>query len=144
MITEETQNVRNKTPGDRIAIENRVLLLFLGLLVIGVIGCFALRSLWMGSIFAHVGGVGIIGILSSLTGIIAKKKGYSYWKVFLIGLILPVCLGVIAVLLIEPISCGGSPSMGVALLLVIICSLIKRRDVNKRTVFMVLLVIAQM
>lgn len=130
--TEEKQNVQNKKPGDGITLEIRILLLFLGLLIIGVIGYFALRNLWIGSIFAHVGGLGVMGILGGLTGIIAKNKGYGYWKAFLPELILPILLGVIAVLLIPTFSCGGSPSLGVALLIVIVYSLIKRRDINKQ------------
>jgi len=130
--TEEKQNIQNKEPNLCITIENRILLLFLGLFIIGVIGYFALRNLWIGSIFAHVGGLGIIGLLGGLAGIIAKKKGYSYWKAFLLGLILPIFLGVMAVLLVEPSSCGGSPSLAAALLIVIIYSLIKRRDFNKQ------------
>jgi len=35
---EEKQNVQNKEPGNGIMIESRILLLFLGLLIIGVIG----------------------------------------------------------------------------------------------------------
>jgi hypothetical protein len=36
--TEENQNVQNKEPGNGIMIESRIFLLFLGLLIIGVIG----------------------------------------------------------------------------------------------------------
>ena len=86
--TEKKQNVQSKEPGDGVTVESRILLLFLGLLIIGVIGYFALRNLWIGSIFTHVGALGIIGLLGGLTGIIAKKKGYGYWKAYLLGFIL--------------------------------------------------------
>jgi hypothetical protein len=132
--TEAKQSVQNKEPGDRIKIDGRILLLFLGLLIIGIIGYFALRNLWIGSIFAHIGGLGIIGLLGSLTGILAKKKGYDYWKVFLLGLILPIFLGVIAVLLTQTYSCGGSVSLAAALFILIIYSFTKRKDANKQTV----------
>lgn len=108
-------------------------MLFLGLLIVGVIGYFTLHNLWISFIFAHVGGLGIIGLLGGLAGIMAKKKGYGYWNAFLLGFILPIILGVVAALLIQPISCGGSPSLGVALLIVIIYSLTKRRDIVKQT-----------
>ncbi len=127
------QNVQNKEPGTVITIENRIILLFLGLLIIGVIGYLTLRNLLIGSIFAHVGGLGIIGVLGGFVGIIAKNKGYDYWKAFLIGFILPIIVGFIAVLLVEPISCGGSPSLAAALIIVIIYSFTRRRDVNKQT-----------
>ena len=129
--TEDKQNIQNKESSNGIMIESRILLLFLGLLIIGVIGYLALRNIWIGSIFAHVGGLGIIGLLGGLTGIIAKKKGYGYRKAFLLGLIIPIFSGIIAVLPDEAFSCGGSPSLGVALLIVIIYSLIKRSDSNK-------------
>ena len=131
--TEEKQNVQNKEPGNGITRESRIHLLFLGLLIIGVIGYLAFRNLWTGSIFAHVGGLGIIGLIGGFVGIIAKKKGYDYWRAFILGFILPIILGVIAVLLVEPMSCGGSPSIAAALLIVIIYSFIKRRDVNEQT-----------
>ena len=129
--TEQKQNVQNKKSSNGIAIESKILLLFLGLLIIGVIGYFALRNLGINNVFAHIGGLGIIGLLGSLGGIIAKKKGYGYWKAFLFGLFLPILVGVIAVLL-TTFSCGGSPSLAVALLIIIIYSIIKRRDVNRR------------
>ena len=131
--TEQKQNVQNKEPGNGITIERRILLLFLGLLLIGVMGYLALPNLWIGSIFAHVGGLGIIGLLGGFVGIIAKKKGYGYWKAFLLGFILPIFLGIISVLLVEPISCGGSPSIAAALLIVIFYSFTKRRDINTQT-----------
>ena len=130
--TEEKQNIQNKKPGNGITLESRILLLFLGLLIIGVIGYFTLHNIGIHTVFAHIGGLGIIGLLGGLTGIIAMKKGYGYWKAFLLGLILPVLVGVIAVLLTQTFSCGGSPSLGVALLIVIIYSLIKRRSINKQ------------
>ena len=131
--TEDKQNVRNKEPGNGITIERMIFLLSLGFLIIGIIGYFALDNLLIGSIFAHVGGLGIIGLLGGFAGIIAKKKGYDYWQAFLLGFILPIFLGVISVLLVEPMSCGGSPSIAAALLIVIIYSFTKRRDFNKQT-----------
>ena len=128
--TEEERNVQPRAPGNGITIESRILLLFLGLLIIGVIGYFALSSAGTDSIFSHVGGLGIIGLLGGVTGIIAKKRGYDYLKAFLLGFVLPIVLGIIAVLLVEPMSCGGSISLGAALLIVIISSLTKRRNIQ--------------
>jgi len=128
--TEEKQYDQNKEPGGGITLESRIILLFLGLLIIGVIGYFSLGKFWIDSIFAHVGGLGIIGLLGGLAGIIAKKKGYDYWKAFLLVFILPIILGFIAVLLVQPMSCGGSVSLAVALIMVIIYSFTKRKDHN--------------
>ena len=131
---EEKQNVQNKESSNGITVESWIFLLFLGLLIIGVIGYFALRNLGINNVFAHIGGLGIVGLLGSLAGIIAKKKGYGYWKAFLFGLFLPILVGVIAVLLPQTFSCGGSPSLAAALLIIIIYSLIKRKNVNKQIV----------
>ena len=130
---EEKQNVQNKEPSNGITVESRIFLLFLGLLIIGVIGYFTLRNLAISDVFAHIGGLGIIGLLGGLAGIIAKKKGYDYWKAFIFGLFLPILVGVIAVFL-TTFSCGGSPSLAAALLIIIIYSLIKRKNVNKQIV----------
>jgi len=130
--TEEKQNILKRKPVNNIPLDGKVQLLFLGLLIIGVIGYFALRNLGINNVFAHIGGLGIIGLLGSLAGIIAKKKGYGYWKAFLFGLFLPILIGVIAVLLPQTFSCGGSPSLAAALLIIIIYSLIKRKNVNKQ------------
>ena len=132
--TEEKQNILKRKPVNNIPLDSKVQLLFLGLLIIGVIGYFALRNLGINNVFAHIGGLGIIGLLGSLAGIIAKKKGYGYWKAFLFGLFLPILMGVIAVLLPQTFSCGGSPSLAAALLIIIIYSLIKRKNVNKQIV----------
>jgi len=78
--TEEKQYDQNKEPGGGITLESRIILLFLGLLIIGVIGYFSLGKFWIDSIFAHVGGLGIIGLLGGLAGIIAKDL-----KVYLKG-----------------------------------------------------------
>jgi hypothetical protein len=127
---ERREDVQSGRPGNGLAVESRVLLFFLGLLIVGAIGYLALRGPLIGSIFAHVGGSGVIGLLAGLAGTIAKKKGFSYWKALLLGFILPVVLGVIAVLLVQSMSCGGSVSLVVALLIVIIYSVIRPRDPN--------------
>ena len=81
--------------------------------------------------FAHLGGFGIVGILGSITSIIATKKGYTYSKVLSLALILPILLGSIPVILFKPISCGGSISLAVAILMVLYYSVAKPKVANK-------------
>lgn len=131
--TDGKQNNQSKTSDNNIIMGGGILFLFLGLFVIGAVGYIAMHNPSMDLVFAHLGGLGIIGFLGDLTGIIAKKKGYSYWKVFGFGLFLPICVGVITVLMSEPFSCGGSPSLGAALLILVIYSFVKRRDVEIHT-----------
>ena len=129
----DKRNIQNKKSGNGIKMEIRILVLFLGLFVICIIGYFVFHDHSIRFVFAHLGGLGIIGLLGCLTGIIAKMKGYSYWQAFLFGLIIPIFFGVLAVLLFEPSSCGGSTSLGVALLILIIYTIIKRRKIKEQT-----------
>jgi len=106
--------------------------LFLGLLVISVIGYLTLRDLRVGFVFAHLGGFSIVGLFACLAGAVARKKNYSYWKAFLTGLVLPIIAGFIGVLVIFPpnpgLACGGSASLGVALLMVVFYSFVKKKN----------------
>ena len=95
----------------------RIPLVFTLLFLVSLIGYFSTESHLIKITFAHLGGLGIVGILGSIAGVIATKKGYTYLKVLSLVLILPILLGSIAVILFKPISCGGSISFAVALLL---------------------------
>ena len=102
-------------------------LLFLLLLIISILLYFSTDIHWVEITFAHLGAIGIIGLLSCGAGLIAMKKGYGYWKAFLIGIFAPVILGFGAVLLIQPGSCGGSVSLAVAILTLVTYSLLRGR-----------------
>lgn len=108
-------------------------LFFLGLLIISVIAYFTLRNLWIHFIFAHLGGFSIVGLFACLAGTIARKKNYSYRNAFLAGLILPIIAGFIGVLILFPpdptLACGGSATLIVALLIVVIYSFLKKKAV---------------
>jgi hypothetical protein len=120
---------------DGVYSERRLPLLFLGLLIISVIGYLTIRNLWVGFMFAHLGGFSIMGLFACLAGIIARKKNYSYRKAFLLGLFLPIILGLVGVLVIFPpnpeLACGGSASLGTALLVVVFYSALKKKEVIK-------------
>jgi len=111
---------------DGVFSEGRFPKLFLGLLIISIIGYILLRDFRVGFVFAHLGGLSIVGLFACLAGAIARKKNHSYWKAFLLGLFLPIISGLVAVLVIFPpnpgLACGGSASLGVALLTVIFYS----------------------
>jgi hypothetical protein len=133
--TEEKQNVIKKEPDGGITKESRILLFFLGLLFIGFLGYFALQNLWVRYIFAHIGGLGIIGLFGCWAGSVAKKKGYSYWKAFLFGFVFPVILGVFSVFLVRTLGgrgCGGIISIVAAILVVICYYFAKQKDVVKQ------------
>jgi hypothetical protein len=106
-------------------------LIFLLLLIVSIIGYFFSKNHWIEFTFAHLGGLFILGIIGYWSGIIAMKKGYDYWKAFLMGFFLPIIFGLMAVFLSTSISCGGSISLAVAVLIVLIYSLVKPRAVNE-------------
>lgn len=130
LIHEGKQNFpRIDTNGGNLR-EIKLLLLFLLLLIIGIVGYFISDSHWLNYTFAHGGGLGIVGILGCCAGIVAMKKGYNFWKTFLLGFVLPIILGFIAAFITQPIACGGTVSLVVAVLILIIYSLVQPRIVK--------------
>jgi hypothetical protein len=123
---EERQEFQKNEPRNWFTRERKVLFIFPGLLIISIIVYFTFDNLWTDFIFGHLGGLGIVGILGGFTAIIASRKGYSYWNVFLFGFIYPIIFGVFFAFVIYPLSCGGSVSIAVALLIVIFYSLVKK------------------
>lgn len=83
--TEEKQMVPKRESGNTISLESKLHLFFMGLLSISFVGYFALRKFWIGFIFGHLAGLSIMGFFGCLAGVIAKKKGFSYGRAFLIG-----------------------------------------------------------
>lgn len=115
----------------------KIFLFSLITLISGSIGYFAFWDHWIRYIFAHFAALGVIGFFSCLAGIIAARKGFSYKKAVFSGLFFPIILGIIAGYLLDPVgsaripsSCGGTVSLGVALIVVIIYIAIKARKAN--------------
>ena len=77
-------------------IPRKIPLIFTLLFLVSLIGYFSTESHLIEITFAHLGGLGIVGILGSIAGVIATKKGYTYLKVLSLVLILPILLGSIA------------------------------------------------
>lgn len=127
----QNQNYQKKEPSNDNPIEKKIPLLFLLVLIISIVGYFSSYIHWVEYTFAHIGGLSIVGLAGCCAGVIAKKKGYGYWKAFLIAFFLPIILGFIAGFLFQPIACGGSVSLAVAVLIVIIYSLVIPREVKK-------------
>ena len=125
---EEKQNLPQKESSKGIRIKKRIRLLFLTIFILGTVGYFSVDEHWIEYVFAHLGGLSIIGLFGCFAGAISTKKGYGYWKAFLIVFILPIIIGTIVVIIFRPISCGGSISLAVAILIVAIYSFVKRSD----------------
>lgn len=107
---------KKKESSDDFLKKRNVPLIFLLLLIVSIVGYFYTDSHWVEFIFAHLGGLFIIGLMGYFSGFIAMKKGYRSRNALLIGIIYPIVFGFIAAFLFEPISCGGSVSLGVAVL----------------------------
>jgi hypothetical protein len=125
------QIFRKKIPGEIGSLETRVFLIFTVVLVIGIIGYFSFRNTLTGYIFAHVGGLGILGLLAGLSGIIARKKNYSYHNTFLFSFFLPILLGLVVVGIVflsqGIVYCGGGVSLAVAVIILISILLFRKR-----------------
>lgn len=112
----------------------KILILSLILLVLGICGYVLVNNSLLKYIFAHVGGLGIISILSCLVGFTATRKGYSYWKAFAICLISSIMSGVVAAGIVNGMGgrgCGGSVSLATALIIILFYSLAKNVRLNK-------------
>ena len=110
-----------------------MLLVSLGLLIIGCIGYFSSpRGLLIFYVFAHLGALGLLGLFGSAAGVLARKKLRGYWTAFLLGSLLPIILGIVAVLAFwlgeeGHLYCGGSVSLAVATLVAVFYLLAKKK-----------------
>jgi hypothetical protein len=114
--------------------ENKLNLFLLGLLSASFIGFFALRTHWVGLIFAHTAALSILGFFGSSAGSIAKKKGYHFWAAFRLGFFLPLILGIFAAFLFVPedrshlpLTCGGWVSLATGLVIVIVYTFLRKK-----------------
>ena len=97
----------------------------LGMTVIGLGGGYVLADGPLEFALYHIGGLGSIGLLACASAAIARGRGYSYWRAWLIAVLLPVILGFVAAYIgspgrswIRPEVCGGSASLGTGLILI--------------------------
>ena len=132
---EEKTNIFENDPLTRISLESKIQLLFLGLLSISFLFNYALRDELIGLIFAHTAALSIMGFYGCLAGAVAKKKGFSYGRAFLIGFFLPIISGVVSAFLIGPaeqinlpFTCGGWASLAVGIVVVFVYVFAKKKD----------------
>ncbi len=131
--TEKELGASKIDPGNGEPKVSKMPVFFLVLLIISIVGYFSLEDHWMEYVFAHSGGLSIVGLFACLAGTIARKKGYGYRKAFYLAFLLPIIVGVLVVFLSPSVACGGSISLGIALITVVLYSLVRQRDVLAQT-----------
>jgi len=109
-------------------------LLSLALLIIGFSSGYALKDPRLSFVLYHMGGLGSLSLLASGVGFIARKKGYGYWRASSLAISISILLGAIAAYLVtptgdegRPAACGGSVSLIVVLIFVVVWTFVKRR-----------------
>jgi FtsH-binding integral membrane protein len=118
---------------NHISPERRLLLTAAGAILVGFFGFMIVGHGTEGYVFAHVGGVGLLSLFGSLSGYLAKKKGYNFGRAYVLGFVFPVIIGIIAVVVVHLTGgsgCGGIISLALALAAVAIYSLLRSRKAN--------------
>jgi hypothetical protein len=112
----------------------RVCLFTLVLIVVGYGFGYALGYTTLGYGLMHIGGLGSLGLLASGVGYIAHRKGYRYWPAFSFALSSSILIGTIGAYLVTPVgdegrpaACGGSLSLVIALVFLVVWAIKKRR-----------------
>jgi len=120
--------------GNYMVMTRRICLLALALMVVGFGLGYALGYTALGYGLMHIGGLGSLGLLACGAGHIAQKKGYKYWTAFSFSLSSSVLIGTIGAYLVPPVggegrpaACGGSLSLVVAFVFLVVCAIKKRR-----------------
>ena len=115
-------------------IARRICLLALVLTVAGFGFGYALGYTALGYGLMHVGGLGSLVLLACGVGHIAYNKGFSYWSAFSFALSSSVLIGTIGAYLVPPVgdegrpaACGGSLSLVIALVFLVVWAIKKRR-----------------
>lgn len=120
---------RSKTKSySHISTERRIILLAIVAITLGSLGFLISGRSPEGYLFAHVGGLGILSLFGSLSGYLARKKGYRFGKAYFWGFVFPAIAGIVAVGIIHLAGgggCGGIVSLAVALAVVIVYAVIK-------------------
>lgn len=117
----------------KVNLERRILLLAIGVIILGFIGYVFSGHSWVGYVFSHAGGLGILSLFGSLSGHLARKKGYGYWPAYFWGFAFPAAIGIISVVVVHSLGgggCGGIVSLAAGIVIVIFCYCLKNRQIH--------------
>ena len=136
-MKKDIEKLQSNFENSKMTFAKKIFLLSIITLIFGLIGYFIFWNHWIRIIFAHIGALGIIGLFACLTGAIAEKKGLNYRNAVLLGFFPSIFIGIIADYLVDPpgeyglpSSCGGVVSLGVALIVVVIYLIAKKRKTS--------------
>ena len=129
-------NVKNEEP--KCLLEPKQLfMIFVGLFIISVISYFVIKTPWIIIVTNHLGALGLTGLFAILAAKLATRKNYSFAKAFRLSVLVPILLGVLAVLLFYFlrgfIYCGGGVMLLASLIFIVVYALIrdkKKDEVN--------------
>jgi len=96
-------------------------LVFAAILAIGAAGYLAFPGHWPRYVFAHAGGLGIMGLLGLAAAALAGGKGRDPRRAFWLAFAPPILLGILAVLVVNSRGgrgCGGIVSLAASLLVI--------------------------
>jgi len=131
-MTDQITDIKKQKPGEKpshkVTVQNRLLLISVVIIILGIVGYFIFRNFWIAYIFAHLGGLGVMVPFGCWAGWVAKKKGYGFWLAYSLGFLLPVILGILTTFWVHLTGgggCGGIVSIAVALIVVIGYYLVK-------------------
>jgi hypothetical protein len=131
MRTGARPGVQEEGPGSRRHMEKGAPLLFLGMLVMSIIGSYAVEVHWGEIVVNHLGGLGVVGLLACLAAYIAKKKGRDHRRAFWLGILPPVVLGAVTVILVyflaDTVYCGGGVILAAAIAIIIGYACLKKK-----------------
>ncbi len=89
---------------------------------------------WGDFVGNHMAGLGVVGLLASQAGHIARKKGRAFTSAFLVGVLLPLSLGAAAALLVTImigfVYCGGGVVLATAVIVPIAYCCLRQQRVT--------------
>jgi hypothetical protein len=113
-------------------VQQKVLYISIILLFVGISGYYFTQN-WLKYFLVHIGALGATSILGLFAGMMANKKGYRFWKSYLIVTSVALILGTILAVIWPLFSkhgdmpCGGAVTLLIALLGIIYFFVIKSK-----------------
>ena len=113
--------------------ERRLLWSCIASMAVGFGGGYGVDGGWLRFVLHHLGGLGAVGLLAYAAAFIAYGRGRDFRRAWAIAFIISALLGLIGAYLVppgeygsRPAACGGSVSLAVGLIFIVVWALSKR------------------